>query len=224
LLELPRFRGRVSAWVSSGFWGWDGVLGGKGFSVGMTPFEIDRRYPSESGMTPSWVIPTFDVREQRDPRRRLGRKAAAIKELALQAGKEAFRHRVVVGVTDAAHRWANAHLRAALAECDTGVLGQFNPSSQHFLIGGVDGYKKVGSGSSWTWKDAVARATSRAASIGAAAVLAGDRRRMLERRRRAGGGSVAGGWGQMVSGVWRYAAIASCAVVTAGIGTILVVG
>jgi hypothetical protein len=103
-------------------------------------------------------------------------------------------------------------------------MGEFNPSSQHFLIGGVDGYQKAWSRSSRTCKDEVARATAGAASIGAAAVLAGDRRRMLERRRSAEGGSVAGGWGQMVSGVWRYAAIASCAVVTAGIGTILVVG
>jgi hypothetical protein len=46
---------------------------------------------------------------------------------------------------------------------------------------------------------------------------------MLERRRSAESGSIAGGWSQMVSGVWGYAAIASCAVVTAGLGKILVV-
>jgi hypothetical protein len=110
-----------------------------------------------------------------------------------------------------------------LFHSDRGSQGGFNPSSQHFLIGGVDGYRKAWSRSSRTCKDAVARAPAGAASIGAAAVLAGDRRRMLERRRSAEGGSVAGGWFEMVSGVWRYAAIASCAVVAANLGTILVV-
>jgi hypothetical protein len=120
--------------------------------------------------------------------------------------------------------WARSGAKGVVHHSDRGNQGEFNPSSQHFLIGGVDGYRELGSGSSRTCKDAVARATSRAASIRAAAVLAGDRRWMLKRGGSAVGGSVAGGWGQMVSGVWRYAAIASCAVVTAGIGTILVVG
>src|SRR6266536_4008326 len=88
----------------------------------MTPFEIDRRHTPESRMAPPRVVPTLDVSEQRDPRRRLGLEAAPVKEFALQAGEEAFRHRVVVGVADAAHRRANAHLQAALAERDASVL------------------------------------------------------------------------------------------------------
>jgi hypothetical protein len=142
----------------------------------------------------------------------------------LQRLEEALHRGIVPAVGPAAHRLQHSEILDQSSVAITRVLGEFNPSSQHFLIGGVDGYKKVGSGSSRTCKDAVARATSRAASIRAAAVLAGDRRWMLKRGGSAVGGSVAGGWGQMVSGVWRYAAIASCAVVTAGIGTILVVG
>lgn len=102
--------------------------------------------------------------------------------------------------------------------------GAFNPSSQHFLIGGVDEYGEAESRSSRTCKDAIAWATAGVASVGAAAVLAGDRRRVLERRSSAHSWSVAGGWFEMVSGVWRYAAIASFAVVAANIRTILVAG
>jgi transposase InsO family protein len=105
--------------------------------------------------------------------------------------------------------WRRGKPVELLHHSDQGSQGEFNPSSQHFLIGGVDGYQKAWSRSSRTCKDAVARATAGAASIGAAAVLAGDRRRILERRSSAEGGSVAGGWFEMVSGVWRHAAIAS---------------
>jgi len=103
------------------------------------------------------------------------------------------------------------------------MVGEFNPSSQHIPIGGCDVYRKAAGGSSKACEDEVARAAARAASVGATPVLAGDRRWMLERRGRSNSRGVIGGWGQMVSGVWRYAAIASFAVVTANIGTLLVV-
>ena len=73
-------------------------------------------------MAPSRVVPTFDVSEQRDPRRGLSLETAAIDKLAFEAGKEALGHRVVVSIADATCRRADAHLQAALAERDTGVL------------------------------------------------------------------------------------------------------
>jgi putative transposase len=89
----------------------------------------------------------------------------------------------------AALRAAFANQRPAPGACihhsDRGCQGEFNPSSQHLLIGGVDGYKKAGSGTRRTCEDAVARATSSPTSIGAETVLAGDRRWMLKRGRSA---------------------------------------
>ena len=79
-----------------------------------------------------------------------------------------------------------AALNMAITQCrpsgvihhsDQGSQGEFNPSLHHFLIGGVDGYREARSRSSRTCKDAVTKAAAGVASIGAAAVLAGDRRR-----------------------------------------------
>jgi len=116
---------------------------------------------------------------------------------------------------------ARADTNGLVHHSDRGTQGEFNRSSQHLLIGGCDGYKE---GSNWSCQDEVARATFRPTSIGAAAVLAGDRRWALERRSGSNGRSVAGGWNEMVSGVWRYATIASFAVIATANRTILVTG
>ena len=51
-----------------------------------------------------------------------GLPAAPVDELAFQAGEEALGHGVVVGIAHTAHRRANAHPLAALAEVHAGVL------------------------------------------------------------------------------------------------------
>ena len=93
---------------------------------------------------------------------------------------------------------------------DRGSQGEFNRSSQHLLAGGDDGHKE---GSEWSCDDEVSRATSSPASIGTATILEGDRWWALERGSSSDGRGVAGGRNKMVSGVWRYAAIASFAVI-----------
>jgi hypothetical protein len=111
----------------------------------------------------------------------------------LQCLEEALRGRVVPAIPIATHRLQHPEIGYQLAVTSARVLGEYNPSSQHFLIGDVDGYREARSRSSRTCKDAVTRATAGVASIGAAPVLAGDRRRILERRSSANGWSVAGG-------------------------------
>ena len=46
----------------------------------------------------------------------------SIEQLAFERGKEALRHRVVVGVADRPHRGAHARLPTSLAELDRGIL------------------------------------------------------------------------------------------------------
>jgi len=93
-------------------------------------------------MASARVVPTFDVAEQRKPRLGFRPEASAVDQLAFEAREEALRHRVVVGVAHAARRGPNAELCTALAEGNAGVLGGFNPSSQHILIGGCDAYRE----------------------------------------------------------------------------------
>jgi len=131
-------------------------------------------------MAPPPVVPAFDVAEEGHARFGLALEGTAIEQLALEAGKEALRHGVVVGVADAAHRRTHAELGAALTERNTRVLGGFNSSSQHVLIGGCDGCKEAAGGSARACEDEVARAASGFASITATALLAGDRRWLLE--------------------------------------------
>jgi hypothetical protein len=77
-------------------------------------------------------------------------------------------------------------------------LGEFNLSSQHVLIGGVDESEKAEVGSVTTREAAIARPTTSVASRGAVAVLAGDRSRVFQRRRSGDRRGVAAGGQQMV--------------------------
>jgi hypothetical protein len=65
-------------------------------------------------------------------------------------------------------------------EVFAGVLGEFNLSSQHFLIGGVDESQETRRGSCGTRSVALTRTAACIASIRAAAVLAGYRRGLLQ--------------------------------------------
>jgi hypothetical protein len=77
-------------------------------------------------MPAAWVVPPLDVCEQREVCFRLGHPAAPIDQFTLECGEEALGHRVVVGIADRTHRMSQAHLSAAVAERNIGVLGGFN--------------------------------------------------------------------------------------------------
>jgi hypothetical protein len=73
-------------------------------------------------MSPTRVVPAFDVGEVRETGPRLCLETAPLDQLELEACNEALGHRVVVGVADTAHRRSRAALLAALAERDARVL------------------------------------------------------------------------------------------------------
>src|SRR6266536_3014282 len=68
------------------------------------------------------IVPALDELEDGELCLGLCPEAAAIEELALQGGEEAFSHRVVVAVAYRAARGSDVHLSAALAEGKSGVL------------------------------------------------------------------------------------------------------
>ena len=96
---------------------------------------------------------------------------------------------------------------------DQGSQGEFNPSSQHVPIGGVDDEsEEVEGGSIAAREAALARATARVASSRAMAVLEGDCPGVLQRRRSWHGWRVAACRQQVVPTMRRYASIESCTV------------
>ena len=64
-------------------------------------------------------------------------RCAAVDHLGLVQPGDGSGQRVVVAVALAARRRLHAGLGQPFAVLDVEVLGEFNPSSQHFLIGGV---------------------------------------------------------------------------------------
>ena len=83
------------------------------------------------------VVPTLDPFEDRHASLGLTLEASAAEQFALERGKEALRHGIVIGITDRTHRGHDARFATALAEGITGVLGDFQRSSQHLTKGGV---------------------------------------------------------------------------------------
>jgi len=71
---------------------------------------------------PARVVPAFDPAEDSQTRLGLALEAAPVEQLAFETREEALGHGVVVGVSDRAHRRTHAHLPAAVAEGDAGVL------------------------------------------------------------------------------------------------------
>src|ERR1700686_2849860 len=68
------------------------------------------------------VIPAFDKLEDRHAGFDLGFEAAAVKQLALEGGKETLAHGVVETVSHRAHRRPHPGLVTAFAEGERGVL------------------------------------------------------------------------------------------------------
>jgi putative transposase len=97
---------------------------------------------------------------------------------------------------------------------DRGSQGEFNPSSQHVLIGGVDELEEVEVGSIAACEAPFAGKAASVASSRAGAVLESDFQGALQRGRGRHRWSVAGRRQQMVSTMRRYATIESCAVRT----------
>ena len=82
-------------------------------------------------MTLPGVIPAFDPGKYCETGFSTGFEGSAINEFALQAGEETLRHGVIKRIANRSHRRSHAHLAAAIAEGQAGVLGEFNRSSQH---------------------------------------------------------------------------------------------
>jgi len=73
-------------------------------------------------MSATWIVPAFNEVEDRKRGFSLRLKSLLCEKLALERSVEAFAHRVVVAVSDRAHRSRNAGRFAALAERDRRVL------------------------------------------------------------------------------------------------------
>jgi hypothetical protein len=89
-LELPRFRGEVSAWFSSVLWDSNSMVSRGRSRVRVAPFEVDRGDAAERRMAAPRVVPAFDIREERYTSFGLTAEAASVDELALEAGEEAL--------------------------------------------------------------------------------------------------------------------------------------
>src|ERR1700687_4104008 len=82
----------------------------------MCTLVVDRRAVSEGGVPSMRVVPTFDPFEHGHLRFRLTFEPTTVQQLTLERGKEALRHRIVVGISHRTHRRHDARLAAALAE------------------------------------------------------------------------------------------------------------
>ena len=119
--------------------------------------------------------------------------------------------------------YAQRRPRVVIHHSDHGTEGGFKRSSQHFNDGGCDDNSKTAVRSFRTTEDALARPTGNRDASGTTSVLGRDCGGIVERGRGGGYWSIVTGRGTMVSGGWRYAAIASKVVDTAAVGTIPVV-
>jgi hypothetical protein len=99
---------------------------------------------------------------------------------------------------------------ALVHHSDRGTQGEFNLSSQHVLIGGVDELQEVEVGSIAAREAPLAGETASVASSGAVAVLEGDLRGALQRARGRHRWRFACRRQQMVPTMRRYATIESC--------------
>src|SRR5580658_2489560 len=88
----------------------------------MRSLVVDRRAIADRGVTTMRVVPTFDPLEHRHPGFSLAMEAASAQQFALERGKEALSHGIVVGITDRSHRRHHAGFSASLAERVAGVL------------------------------------------------------------------------------------------------------
>jgi hypothetical protein len=74
--------------------------------------------------------------------------AAVVDHFGLVESDDRLREGIVVGIADAADRRFGAGFCQPFGVTDRQILGRFNSSSQHVLIGGCDEYKEAAVGSS----------------------------------------------------------------------------
>ncbi len=91
----------------------------------------------QSGVPPGGVVETLDVLKHGGTQLGASGPGVTVNELTFEGGVKAFTDRVVKAVTDRAHRHVDAHLDAAIAEHDGGVLGGLKRSSQQFAVRGT---------------------------------------------------------------------------------------
>ncbi len=77
---------------------------------------VRRRLVAKSSVKPAGVAKALDEAEDSAPRPGQGRKLPPVETVVLERRKEALAHRVVVRISDRAHRLHDAGLRAPLAE------------------------------------------------------------------------------------------------------------
>ena len=106
-MELPRFRGRCTAFALRDDW--------------VPLFITDRRQVVQAGMPAVRVVPALDEVEDGHAGLSLGRETA-IQQLALEGGEKALTEGVVIGVAHAPHGRADTGLAAAKPKGDRGVL------------------------------------------------------------------------------------------------------
>jgi hypothetical protein len=68
------------------------------------------------------IVEALDKLEDRHLRLSVGLEATALEQFALEGGKEALGHRIVIGIAYRTHRGAHACLPAAVAEGERGIL------------------------------------------------------------------------------------------------------
>ena len=100
----------------------------------MFPCEVIGRQIVQGRMAPVRVVLALDPGKDGQARFGLGSPGAPSNELALQSGKKALRHGVVIGIPNSSHGGTNTHLPALVAKSDAGVLLGFNQSSQYQLV------------------------------------------------------------------------------------------
>jgi hypothetical protein len=80
-----------------------------------------------------WVVLALDELEDSHSAFGLSSESCAVDEFAFEDREEAFTHRVVVGVTDRAHRGAHTGLPTATTEGNPGVLTALIGMMDHII-------------------------------------------------------------------------------------------
>ena len=89
------------------------------------------------------IVEAFDPVNDVESRRGAGFVSELVDALDLQCFEEALHRRIVPTIGPAAHRLQHPEIGNQLPVAVAGVLGEFNPSSQHLLTGGCDEYKEA---------------------------------------------------------------------------------
>jgi hypothetical protein len=149
--------------------------------------------------------------------------ATPIDSFAFEETKEPLHGGVVTAVADRAHAADDVVVFQEALVVGAGELGEFNPSSQHFLARGDDENEDPNIQARFAGKASLARTATRLASSSAMAVLASDRQRTEQRGCGHCCKCLHRCWNPMVQTMWRYATFASCAIGAAAVRPLFVI-